>query len=597
MTNTTSGSLARVITLPGVTALTDRPAANRPAARPRKPLRRHPEHVIAGAVAALQDVYAATGRLTKADYREQAERCDVVVRTVENWWAAHLRRQQETAAGTGPTVRAPHEPRELPGRRRKFTFDVEHYPYFAGVSIADAYYEMLADGVIPPMHYHTFRRTYRSQVPLTIQKGLAYGEKVMPEQWVYPPGPATALGKVYTTDVMYPRIQTAHQADLDAGRLTPLPDVTFMVVRDAATTLPLAWCLFDHVPTAREVTALVGQAVRGYTTDGVFCGGVPDRLRVDNGSNLVADELREHLFGIRTIVDPTNSYSSWENGGHERMHRIIRNEALADLPGHTDGPVTKAGSLYVVPGVDPVPFTVLAQRLDAWARSYAFERTQDQLGSRTPFEAWTERVATEPVTRASAEALAHLAMPVGTSTINKRGVTVPFHGAGTTYFLPDLTTAPTRQVNVRVWLTDPSTVELFLPDGTYLGAAGLTSQVSHTDHVKALAQRSGSLKSVADSQREAARRRKLRTTGTATAAPAGHATQRTLAAHEAIEAIGAAEPAPVSSEQNGPDTAVNNKRKASKKTTKKSGRNTTTTAPAAAADEQADWMSTLADRL
>jgi hypothetical protein len=470
-----------------------------PGAQPKRARKRYvtqPEHVIRQSVEALARVYDSAGRLTKADYQREADRLGVTSRTVENWWSTAVAKVQAAEPQVGRSGFEPVPPR----RRTAVTFTAEHYPYFAGVSISNAYYEMIADDIFDrTVHYSTFRRAYTTQVPRDIRSGLRRGEKVMPNDWAYGPGPQTALGKVYTTDLFFPRIYTC---DDTTGEL--LGKVTFVVIRDTASRLPLSWHLFDHAPVSAEITALVGEAVRGWTHDGVFCGGVPDKLRCDNEGLLEAAPHREQLMNLRIVIDPTNSYASWENGQHERMHRVIREEALADLPGHTDGPRTRSNELYLVPDVAPVPFSTLALRLDAWVRSYAFER---EIDGKTPFETWRERAdAGEQIVHADAEGLAHLALLHGHVTLGKKGVRI----LGEDYWGPELGAQPTRDFVARRWLNDPTIVEVLTNDGRYLGSIPARRNATGLAQSQEQQRRSGSLRTVAAAQREAQRRRALR---------------------------------------------------------------------------------------
>ncbi|HTC69088.1 MAG TPA: Mu transposase C-terminal domain-containing protein [Acidothermaceae bacterium] len=458
-------------------------------AAPRKAYVAHKPHVIRQSVAALTKLEAQNGRLTKADYNAEAVRLDVSRRTVETWFA----RAQVAEPAEAPLA---HEP--IPrSRRTTISLTTDDYQYFAGVSVSSAYYAMLADGRITPVHYSTLRRAYEAQVPLDIRSGLRRGEKVMPKDWSYPPGTQTALGKVYTLDLFFPGIRCADRN----GQL--LENVVWIAVRDAAVRLPLAWHLFDHAPTSPEVTALVGQAIRGYFHDGVYCGGVPERVRCDNEGLLNAMPHREELMHLRIQIDPTNSYSSWENGGHERMHRAIREELLTALPGHTNGPKTKAKKLYVVPGVAPIPFEELAAMMDRWARSYAFER---EIDGATPFEQWRDRIeAGETVEKADTEGLAHLALEYGQVLLGKKGVRVD----GEDYWNEELHGQPLRTLTARRWLSDRSTAEVFRLDGTFVGSIPLRNAATGANVAASLKHRGGSLATVAASIREAERRRAL----------------------------------------------------------------------------------------
>jgi hypothetical protein len=478
------------------------------------------------------------GQLDAAAYAAISARTGASKRTLEGLVAAAVR---NAAAGGEP---AP-DPRT--GRTSKIEITSEVLLCHVGRDLTSAHMLAMAQGLIPPCHRTSYRDALLKVVSGNVLNGLRLGQRVLPEQWVYLDRRENPLMDQFTIDLFFPRVRTTLA---DGTAAVPV----WVSVRERSRGLLLAWGLFHRTPrsdvdvegdpasgpTAATVLALLGEAIRAWTRDGVFCGGLPRALRCDREALFLTEELRTLLMTLGIEVDPTNSYSSWENGAHERMHQVIRREALQGLPASNEGPRTRSGKLRFAEAT--MPFDELAERLDRWALSYNFERANPAVGGLTPFASWCERLDVgDIVTRASNRELAALSLPVGKiATKQRNGVTPP--GSPFTYSGPAL-------VGVRVgtafalgqWINDDRHLEIFDPTtGAYVATLERTSDMSGQTEGAIIRERARERETVESTLAEMARRHRIEN-GPTPARPAPAAEPEPTATAEAAEAAEAAD--------------------------------------------------------
>jgi hypothetical protein len=445
-----------------------------------------------------------TSRLDRAAYERASARTGASVSQLEKLVRAAVR--NATAGGE-----ARPDPRT--GRTSKIEITSEVLLCHVNRDLTSAHMLAMASGLIPPCHRTSYRDAVLKVIDDNQLRGLRLGQRVMPEQWVYLDRRENPLMDVFTIDLFFPRVRTTL-----ADGTTAVP--VWLSVRERSRGLLLAWGLFHRTPrsdfdvegdpasgpTTATVLALLGEAIRGWHRDGVFCGGLPRALRCDREALFLTEELRTLLMTLGIEVDPTNSYSSWENGAHERMHQVIRREALQGLPAYNEGPRTRSGKLRFAEAT--MPFDELAELLDRWALSYNFERANSAVGDLTPFDSWCERLeAGDTVTRASNRELAALSLATGqTATKQRDGVTPP--GSPFTYSGPDLVGVRNGTVYaLGRWINDDRHLEVFDPkSGAYVATLERTTDMSAATEGAILRKRARQRETVEATFAEAARR-------------------------------------------------------------------------------------------
>ncbi|MBE0694378.1 MAG: DDE-type integrase/transposase/recombinase, partial [Aquamicrobium sp.] len=244
--------------------------------------------------------------------------------------------------------------------------------------------------------------------------------------------------------------------------------------------------------------------------------GVPERIKIDNGSDFAARATQRLFAALGIEVDFSRPYSPKEKGIVERAIGTFQRD-LAGLPGFVGHSVAdrkriegrKAFAARL--GADPAELFDVdmdAAEFQAWCDDWSdkiYASTPHQgLGRRTPFEVAAGYAG--PVRRIENEAaLDILLAPVpgrdGLRTVTKTGLRID--GA---HYYPD-TVMPGAQVFCRMDPADLGRVLLFEPDGeTYLGEAvcpelaGL-DPVATIQRVKA-AQKAALQDGIADIRRE-----------------------------------------------------------------------------------------------
>jgi hypothetical protein len=460
-----------------------------------------PEDTRVRVVTRLLALEIEAGGLKKADYSREADACGVSASAVEKW----VRQARKAAAAGQAALPQPRAP-----RCSKVVVDDEILLALHGKSMMAGYLDCLARGLVD-VHYTTFRNAVINQVSPDILAGVQRGERALPQHWVYLERGDNPLMDMVTIDLFFPRVRCVDDA---TGEIV---HPVWAAVRERASGILLTWHLFRGVVDGYEldsngepkiraaasgILALLGEGFRGFERDGVFVGGVPTRLRCDREALFLTQDNRAALMALGIAVDPTNSYSSWENGAHERMHQVIRQEALAGLPSSTRGPVTRTGEL--VHAGSSIGFDELTGLLDRWAMSYNFERVNSAVGM-TPFEYWTERVAAGDVVEKAAPAtLAALALP-GEKTYKrgKHGITQP-DGAFTSHALMN---HPRREFVLARWPNDIQRREAFdAATGEWVATVHRRDAAPAAEEAAILARRGKARRTVQSLQEEAKRR-------------------------------------------------------------------------------------------
>lgn len=384
---------------------------------------------------------------TKADYKRVAYRYGVAVRTVEH----RLAKLRDGRPSTGWSKR--RTPNVLP--------DNVLISVAAERQVASVYRAVKASG-----EYQGSRATFFRQVNATFGartlRGITKGVGEM-RRGTFEQLDQSLFMQGFSLDLFYLRCPL---------REDPSARPVGAIVRETSTGVLLtSWVWPDDKVTASDIATLLAEAFRGrifvHGGEYVFVGGVPDFLRVDNGSQFTAAELGDLLNPLAVRVINSNDYRSHENGAHEAIHRIMRAELLDHLPGSEEGIRDHHGSL--LPDERPlVTLTQVRELLDRWCWTY---NVRDHNGDGSRMDCWLEQVdlwgGQLPLRLSSATLAPYAKERKRTSKLYKPGVLVD----GYYYTCPELENYPHKRYVIREWLRDDRTVEVFTPGGTYVGVA------------------------------------------------------------------------------------------------------------------------------
>lgn len=387
----------------------------------------------------LQSVRAAEGCLTMPRVAAMALELQVAERTV--WRLAETHDADDRCPARTPFILGP----------------VHRKAIAASPNLKAAWRELRDNGVSVP-GYVQWTRAVRADDPAIIA-GLRYGREALHEKQAYMLVEAGARNETWSIDHYYVPVQVRWPGY--ANPVTPV-QTTLM---DEKARIVLAAVLWPKPPTAEQALSVVAKAMHGFTTaDGVFVGGRPGTLRMDNGAELIGEVMTEGLINLRVTPTPARARGAWEKGKLERWHETLGLECWSMEAGWTGGPRNYEGRpiLTAAPNSLPDDATV-RQHLAEWVVHYNTERSHAGLDNRTPLQVW----ATDPTpVQPSRDALLRTAMLTVTRKVRKEGVRVsdlPFTN-------PVLTQHRDRILTVAYLPEEETFVDVELPDGSWVRA-------------------------------------------------------------------------------------------------------------------------------
>jgi transposase InsO family protein len=109
------------------------------------------------------------------------------------------------------------------------------------------------------------------------------------------------------------------------------------IVLDLYSRTIVAYAIKETSPNAEDILAVLAEAFAvTETPDGLF-GGLPGRLRSDNGGDFTSNAVRDALFDLGVIHDRSMVYTPRQNGRVERTNGIIKKRFAPDQPGYAKG--------------------------------------------------------------------------------------------------------------------------------------------------------------------------------------------------------------------------------------------------------------------
>lgn len=407
----------------------------------------------------------AADACSKPDFKAVAARFDVSVRTVQGRLAA-IRRDGPAA---GRDVRLSGH--SLP--------DGVLVSIAAARQVAGVHADLVKKGEYRGSLSTFYRQVHNAHGARTV-RGVTGGVDTM-RRGTFERIDVPLFTQGYSLDLFYLR------APLAGGRPGDKP--MGALVREASTQVIVAsWIWPTDQVSAEDAATLLAEAFRGrvfwHREQAVFVGGVPDFLRCDNGGQFTSRSIGRMLNPLAVRVITSNDYRSNENGAHEVVHRLLRAQLLDHLPGSEDGHRDHRKQLLPDDRAH-VSLADARDMLDRWC--WAFNTRDDGKGSR--MDAWAQGIeesdGTLPATVSPATLAGYAIERRTTAKLYKLGVLVDTHY----YTCAALEDYPHRRFVVRRWLRDDRTVELFTPEGRYVGVAArngdLTAAESGALHASA----------------------------------------------------------------------------------------------------------------
>jgi putative transposase len=268
---------------------------------------------------------------------------------------------------------------------------------------------------------------------------------------------------------------------------------------DGFSRLVMGWAL-SLVPTSAVVLAALRQGIVVDPDRGPF-GGLPERLRPDNGLEFAAKAIERSCAALGVELDPAPPYQGYSKGKVERVNRSMDQEFLSGLPFYTGGPRAADGHLFG-PGTDPMSLSLFVDHFAQWVRHYNTTRAHSELGE-TPLARWLADAT--PLREVPAEQLRWMLMADVERTVCKDGV----HFGGIAFVAGALNGLVGERVQVRYTPHDLRQVEVFRAD-EWLATAYPQGALSDEQRAEVLAARRRDAAELGRRQRRASRRARAR---------------------------------------------------------------------------------------
>ncbi|WP_282704026.1 Mu transposase C-terminal domain-containing protein [Streptomyces sp. CC219B] len=247
------------------------------------------------------------------------------------------------------------------------------------------------------------------------------------------------------------------------------PSITWFV--DCATDGICGLAVTPQTPSRESILVALRDALLTTSEHGPF-GGVPQRVRVDGGKDFLCKTVGEamDLLGTELIVLPPRRPDLKPTV--EAVNGAVKKTLFADMPGYTEAP-TLPGGKPIDPNPELLHFEVFVALLLDWVRQWNNENTIQDLGGKTPAQAWA--ADSTPIRTVTAKdihpfTLERLGKPL---TITSKGV----RWRKRDYFAPWMVGKGGEKVHLRYMPHHDHYVELYEPTtGQYLGSAVMANQ-------------------------------------------------------------------------------------------------------------------------
>ncbi|MEU7749368.1 Mu transposase C-terminal domain-containing protein [Nonomuraea sp. NPDC049158] len=427
---------------------------------------------------ALQD----QGRLTSEQVRTVAccfGRCE---RTVYNWLkkANAAKRKQRPRFEATEAIRV-------------------KYAFWQG-NVSAVHRELVEEanaGGPPAFSLSTLRRAVMRDLSPGERAGLRDGERAQRAHFVYLQRPALHRNAAWEGD----HVEASVEVELD-GRLLK-PWVTWFI--DTKTKIITGLAVSADTPNRSSVLLALRSALSTDESHLPF-GGLPERIRVDQGKDFGSKAVAVALGQLAVVLDPLPGYRAHLKGTVEALNGAVEKMFFAGLPRHTHRQRLINGKHYD-PDQPPLPFTTFVGLLMEWVEGWNNKHVNDTLGT-TPAQAWHDDPA--PITEVSREELRLLTLEDDRKvrTITSKGI---HRGKKRRYVAPWMTDEVGLIVKLRLLPHYEDEVEVFdARDDRYLGAAFLSDRSNADDRAEMYRARAKTTRRTNNTQQTAASVMKMR---------------------------------------------------------------------------------------
>lgn len=199
------------------------------------------------------------------------------------------------------------------------------------------------------------------------------------------------------------------------------------------------------------------EAVSQLTRRAILEWGVPEAIKMDNGSDYASNRFAQLLTGLQIEPRFSAPFSPWEKGNIERAFRTFSHSLLELLPGYSGHNVAEAQAirarqsfadrLFKKNTVVEIKLTAaeLQEFCDRWCRDYYAHEQHDGLQGQTPFQRHAQ--LRDVVRRVGDVRALDLLLGEGRlCTVTKKGLRLD----KLNYIAPELATVIGQQVLVRI---------------------------------------------------------------------------------------------------------------------------------------------------
>lgn len=208
--------------------------------------------------------------------------------------------------------------------------------------------------------------------------GLAGGERARRAYDVFLQRPRTHRNAMWEAD----HVEAPVEVDV-AGELKK-PWVTWFV--DSDTNVVCGTAVTPGPASRESILAALRSAIALEAPYGPP-GGLPEQVRIDRGKDFLSRTVASVLAGFAVKVEDLPGYTPHLKGSVETVNGASERMFVAGLPRYTHAQ-TLANGRPVDPDAPALRFEAFVAELLAWVRWWNTENVMDELGGRTPLQAW-----------------------------------------------------------------------------------------------------------------------------------------------------------------------------------------------------------------
>lgn len=399
--------------------------------------------------------YLAHGQVSVAELDAYGRRCGVTGRTMRNRLNRTLDQMREAGLDVTKTDDS-------------LTPDMLEIIAAHSGRIAPAYQAMVDRGMNVPSQSTVHRRwdTLDAAYRGFIRKGKAG----LLESWAYVAYTAPYRNAVWQGDFVELPVDV-----IPEGWETKTVKPWLLIFEDDHTRAATCWslqCQPKTRGTGPVVAATLAAGYEGTDIEGVFVGGLPEVVRIDNDQAFLSQPVDALAAATGNEIAATPPYSPFMKGKVERLCKTVQDECIALMQGYTHGPLSYTGRNPFRDG-GPITEATLRRFLEDWFHHYNTTRVHSRLDHGTPLRQWA--ADTQPIRHVPPATLRDHLMPVGKDhKVHKDGV----WWDGGYWIGPGITKVTGRDVTFRYPLRPtPDRIEIF-HKGTWALTAWRTETIT-----------------------------------------------------------------------------------------------------------------------